>query len=278
MVILTLALGIGSTTVTSSVVNAVLLRPLSYHKSDRLVSIRVVESTTSLEQRASYPDFLDWQADSRTLELVGYSGIEAILTGAGEPQRLMAALTIGNVFALLGVDPMLGTTANAEGRNRPEPLVVLSYGMWRRSFNADPNVLGQHVTLNGLSHTVSAVMPPHFQFPIQPANPVDLWVPLERFNPALTARRGARLIDVIWRPRAPLTVDLLLLGGLGERCRATKGCGVRSLLKLSSLFGLIPLGIGMPGEGDEGRGYGQNREPESRKHCVAKRFLLSNQP
>ena len=188
--VMTLALGIGASTAVFSVVNAVLLGPLPYADSDRLVWLWSMDPQNPLKQRVSYPDFMDWKAESTTLDLVGYGRIETILTGSGEPQRLMADLTIGNLFTLLRAPPLLGTTAGAEGMERDEPLVILSHRLWRRSFNSDPDVVGRSITLNGLTHVVAAVMPADFQFPVEPTNPSDLWVPLERFNPALGRPAG----------------------------------------------------------------------------------------
>ena len=83
--VITLALGIGASTAVFSVVNAVLLHPLPYADSDRLVWLWSVDPENPLKQRVSYPDFLDWKAESTTLDLVGYGRIETILTGSGEP-------------------------------------------------------------------------------------------------------------------------------------------------------------------------------------------------
>ena len=90
---------------------------------------------------------------------------------------------------------------------RNEPLVILSHRLWSRSFNSDPDVAGRSITLNGLTHVVTAVMPVDFQFPVEPTNPSDLWVPLERFNPALAGQRGARWIEVVGRLRSGVTLD-----------------------------------------------------------------------
>jgi putative ABC transport system permease protein len=250
MLVTMLTLGIGASTTVFSVVNAVLLRPLPYRESDRLVWIWCANPRIPVKQRASYPDFLDWKAESRTLDLVGYSSIEAVLTGTGEPQRLMAELTIGNLFALLGVAPALGATVDAEGREREEPLVVLSDKLWRRSFNADRNVLGRRIVLNGLSHTVTAVMPPGFQFPVQPTNPVDLWVPLEQFNPNLKGQRNARLIEVVGRLRSQVTREQgqaeleVIASNLAAQYPATnRGLTVRLVPALEEVTGDVSRGL-----------------------------------
>lgn len=131
LIAITLALVIGAGTTVFSVVNAVLLQPLPYADSERLVWLWSVRSENPLKQRASYPDFVDWRAASRTLDLVGYGGIETVLTGAGEPERLHAELFVGDLFALLGVAPMLGPVSPEATRD--EPAVILGHALWRRS-------------------------------------------------------------------------------------------------------------------------------------------------
>ena len=248
--VMTLALGIGASTAVFSVVNAVLLGPLPYADSDRLVWLWSMDSQNPLKQRVSYPDFMDWKAESTTLDLVGYGRIETILTGSGEPQRLMADLTIGNLFSLLRAPPLLGTTAGAEGMERDEPLVILSHRLWRRSFNSDPDVVGRSITLNGLTHVVAAVMPADFQFPVEPTNPSDLWVPLERFNPALAGQRGARLIEVVGHLRSGVTLDRaqaemdLIASNLSTQYPDTNGnLGVRIVPAIDEVTGDVSHGL-----------------------------------
>ena len=199
VVVLTLAVGIGATTVMFAAIDGVLLRPLRYEESDRLVWVWSSDPAGIAKQRTSYPDLLDWQARTQTLELVGWGGYETSLTGTAEPLQLTAALTTGNLLGLLGVSPALGTTGRFEDDRPVEPFVVLSDGLWRRGFDQDPGVVGRTVVLNGLSYTVVGVMPPDFRFPIQASPPVDLWIPLVQFNPVLERQRGARLIEVIGR-------------------------------------------------------------------------------
>jgi predicted permease len=204
---LSLAFGIGGTTMIFTVVNAVLLRPLAYHDSDRIVWVWSERSSTGVTEPVSYPDFLDWKARSKTLDSwAAWGNYETILTGIGSPQRLQAALMMGSLFTLLGVPPMLGSTAAAENVDPRVPTVVLSHALWKRAFSADPSVIGRQVVLSGLSYTVIAVIPAGFRFPIQSTPQVDLWMPLARFNPALANKRDARLSDVLARvrPNVPL--------------------------------------------------------------------------
>jgi hypothetical protein len=107
------------------------------------------------KERASYPDFLDWKAQSKTLDSwVAWGGYETILTNAG-PQRLQAALMSGSLLTLLGVSPIAGSTAGAENVDPNLPTVVLSHAIWQKTFNSNPAVVGRQITLSGLSYTVS---------------------------------------------------------------------------------------------------------------------------
>jgi putative ABC transport system permease protein len=165
--VLTLALGIGAATAMFTVVNSILLSPLPYPDSDRLVWAWSTDADGLPQLRTSYPDLLDWQAQSRGVEFVGWGGYETSLTGAAGPTRLTAALTTGDLLGLLGVAPLLGTTGRFEHGQAQTPVVVLSHPLWQRSFDADPTVVGRSVTLNGSEYTVAGVMPAGFRFPIR---------------------------------------------------------------------------------------------------------------
>jgi putative ABC transport system permease protein len=198
LVTITLALTIGAGTAVFSIANAVLLRPLPFADSERLVWLKTVRDESPLEQRASFPDFRDWRAQTQTLDLVGHGGLETVLTGAGEPERLRAEMFVGDLFSLLGVGAELGTAVRDDSAG---PTAVLSHALWQRAFGADPDIVGNAITLDGSRYTVAAVMPAGFDYPIRAATRVDAWLPLERFNPALAERRNARLIDVLGRLR-----------------------------------------------------------------------------
>jgi predicted permease len=203
---ITLAFGIGLTTAVFSIVNGVLLRPLPFKDSDRLVWIWSMNDQGLLKQRASYPDFLDWRAESQSIDsFAGWNEYSPILTGLPQPEKVRGELFMGELFTLLGVNPILGTAEEAQKDQPGEPGVILSHHLWERAFNSDASALGKQIRLDGLAHTITAVMPPGFQFPLQPSNPVDLWVKVQRFNPALAGRRDARLIEVIARLKPNVT-------------------------------------------------------------------------
>ena len=163
--VLTLALGLGATTVIVSLVDHVVLRPLPYAHPERLVVVREVVG----ELRSVYPTmpanaghFLAMRRLCRACEGVAAVKRAAVtLTGDGDPQRLGAARVSANLFPLLGVRPALGRGFRDEeeqpGRDR---VVLLSDAAWRRQFGADPGVVGRAVTLNDAAFVVVGVLPP----------------------------------------------------------------------------------------------------------------------
>jgi predicted permease len=174
--VITLALGIGANTAIYSVVNAVLLRPLPYPDSDRLVRLREVGLDGS-DGPVSYLNFTDWRAQQTVFEHMGlYRGWTYNLTGTGEPRRLTAGHVAADVFAALGVQPVLGRVfTNNEDKPGGPPVVVLSHALWQNRFGGDPAIVNQTITLDGIAHTVLGVMPAGFEF----LGRVNLWAPVE---------------------------------------------------------------------------------------------------
>jgi putative ABC transport system permease protein len=173
--LLTLTLGIGANSAIFSVVNAVLLRPLPYEESERLVFIS--ERSPVLEGMSiAYPNYLDWREQNAVFDNIGvYRRVSFNLTGSGEPERLSGGEVSAELFGALRAKPVLGRVLLAED-DRPgaAPVVVLGYGLWQRRFGKSADVIGQAVTLNSKAHTVVGVMPPDFRFP----SGVDIWVPV----------------------------------------------------------------------------------------------------
>jgi len=172
---LTLALGIGANTAIFSVVNAVLLRPLPFAESERLVWLWDTTPNNSALP-ASLPDFLDWKAQNRSFEHLAafQSGNMFLDAGDGARETLVGQVT-PEMFALLRVSPTLGRPFSAEetlpGRSR---VAVLSHPLWKNRFGSDPNAIGRTVELSGAAYTVIGVMPAGFSFP----NQAELWRPL----------------------------------------------------------------------------------------------------
>jgi putative ABC transport system permease protein len=178
-VVLTLALGIGANTAIFSVVNAVLLRPLGYREPDRLVTIyHHYTGEPELEAPVSAPGFRDYRDKTRSFDAVAVeTGWQANLTGTGEPERVPASRVSGDWFRALGVAPQLGRTLlREEDEAGKHHVVVLSDGLWRRAFGADPRVVGRTIQLNGEPYQVVGVMPAGFKGPFYQR--ADLWRPL----------------------------------------------------------------------------------------------------
>ena len=188
--VLTLALGIGANTAIFSMVHGVLFKPLPYPESERLV--RLSEAGRDWTGGPiSYPNFMDWKAQQTSFEHFGlYRGANYTLTGVGEPLRISGGEIGAEVFAALGVPPLLGRVfSNDEDKAGGPRVVVLSYGFWQSRFAGDRAIIDQTITLNGKSSTVLGVMPQGFDFP----DNASLWTPVElSFSDELRRARGER--------------------------------------------------------------------------------------
>jgi putative ABC transport system permease protein len=176
VVVITLALGIGANTAIFSFVNAVILNPLPFPDSHRLVVINEVTSQ-GREMSVSLLNFQDWRARTKTFEDIGAVRFDSFnLIGIGSPQRLIGQEVTGNYFRILGVRPQLGRIfTEEEEKYGVEPTAVLiSDSLWRGAFGSDPNILGRKLNLGGYYFTVIGVMPARFEF----VRKSDLWAPL----------------------------------------------------------------------------------------------------
>jgi predicted permease len=186
--VLTLALGIGANTAIFSVANAVLLRPLNYKDSDRLVQLSHHYKKTNGEGDVSAIGYTHYRDNSKSFESIGAGNEWSVnLTGAGEPERLNGIVVTHNFFQTLGVEAAKGRVftpdENRPGRNR---VVVLTDSFWQRRFSADPDIVGKSITLNGEDYTVVGVMPPSFQFGRELGQTIDIYSPIA-FTPELMA-------------------------------------------------------------------------------------------
>jgi putative ABC transport system permease protein len=179
VVIVALALGIGANTAIFSVVNSVLLRPLPYHESDRLVFLNE-RSPVLDEMSISYPNFTDWRNQNQVFEKIGvYNRNSYNLTGYGEAERIPTGQVSADLFAALRVNAAIGRVfTNEEDKPGGTPVVVLSYGLWQRRFGGQMSILNQALTLNGKSYTVIGVMPQGYLYPSR----VEMWVPVGQLS------------------------------------------------------------------------------------------------
>src|SRR3954471_897194 len=150
--ILTLAIGIGANTAIFSVVNALLLKPLPYPDPDRLAVLWLRSPGINIPQdRPSPGQFTDVRTENRSFEEMSISqGRAGTLLTREEAQRVEGILTSSSLFHMLGAKPLYGRLLrpDEDAPGKP-PVVILSYGFWKRAFSADPNVIGTSITLNG---------------------------------------------------------------------------------------------------------------------------------
>ena len=198
---LSLALGIGATTVIFSVVHAVVIDPFPYRDPDTLMS--VVARGPANQSLGSYYEtdaFLEIAERSRIFDGVLASTIsDVIWSGAGDPERLRGNFVTTNTFGVMGVPPLIGRAiVPADGEPSAPPVVVLGHRFWQGRFGADPNVLGQRMTLNGTARTVVGVMPRRFMW-----RGADVYVPVVfRRGHAV---EGVRSVHLLGRLRPGIT-------------------------------------------------------------------------
>ncbi|MDX6576147.1 MAG: hypothetical protein QOE96_2100 [Blastocatellia bacterium] len=201
--LITLALGIGANTAIFSVVNAVLLRPLPYVEADRLFVPWGSRGDTKNHTVVSYPDFVDWQTQTKTLEQVAaYNSSGTLLReGDGDPELIYGAAVSADLFPMLKVTPVLGRPfTRADDQPKASPVIVLGYALWQRRFNADPNIVGRQIRIGSTSVTVLGVMPEGFRFPAR-ADKTEFLRPLAATIGERTERRNSYSLRVIARLR-----------------------------------------------------------------------------
>ena len=199
--IVALALAIGANTAIFSVVDGVLLRPLPYPDSARLVTINGSMPSLGRPRTAlSYPEYQDILRESKALtNVAAYERADANLAGtSGPPERTSVGFASATLFATLGVQPILGRSFSAEEeRAGSDDAAIIDYATWRDRFGSDANVVGRTVVLDNLPYRVIGVLPRGFQF----SGPCAVWIPLSTSQPA-THERGSHWLRVVGRTRA----------------------------------------------------------------------------
>src|SRR5690349_9698709 len=200
--VITMALGIGANTALFSVVNGVLLKSLPFKDADRVMGV--------LETNAKFPapgisssslNYRDWKEQNKSFEtLSARQPFTANLTSSDQPEKIQGEKITWDYFTTLGVAPLAGRTfTETEDRPGGDPVVLLSEGLWRRRFGADPGVVGQAIPINGQSATVIGIMPndyrPNFEF----------WMPLGLVFQ--NADRNLHNLQVVGRLAPNVTVE-----------------------------------------------------------------------
>ncbi|HEX5439003.1 MAG TPA: ABC transporter permease [Gemmatimonadaceae bacterium] len=209
-VVLSLALGIGAISAIFTVVERVVLRPLPYgHDGGALVMLwSRPEKEPSARDVISYPDFVDWVHQSRTIQwAAAFNGWGPALIGHGDPQYLRGASVTADFFRALGTPPLLGRTFRADEDVPGAPrVVVIGYPLWQRLFAGDPRVLGRTLTLSGNPYTVIGVMPPGFRDPQSfHRNTSEIWRPLA--SSGLPRTRLSHYLRAVARLRPGVSID-----------------------------------------------------------------------
>jgi predicted permease len=208
--ILTLALGIGANTAIFSVVNAILLKPLPYPNARRLA---IIWSQWGNETRgpASGPELIELRKRSQAYdEISGIWATSGTFTGTTEPEQVRLAFTTSNFLPLLAEKPELGRFfARGEDRGGAAPLMILTDGLWRRQFGANPAVIGQTARLNGNDFTIIGVLSPDFKllFPDGMGVMADVQVFIPFLDDLEKRERDTGFIRTIARLRKGVTVQ-----------------------------------------------------------------------
>jgi predicted permease len=193
--VLTLAIGIGANTAIFSVINTVLLHPLPFPDSQRIVLIWETDANRNVDRGIASPaEFLDWRDMNHSFqELSAWRIWYYNLTGAGEPEQVWGVHTSGNFFRLLGITPILGRDFVADEETPGhEQVVLLSYGLWQHRFGGDPSILGKSVQIDEKPFNVIGVLPKGFSL-FGTSRQLDLWMPFA-FDHAQLKRRDHSVI------------------------------------------------------------------------------------
>ncbi len=203
-----LAIGIGGNTAIFSLVDAMRARALPYKEPDRLVELWGNVMRANVERRGnSYPDFLDWRAQSRSFEnMAAFDNHTLTLKDGDEPERIVMESVSAAYFSLLGIDAAIGRTFGEDEDlvAKPTHVAVLSDGLWKRRFGSNPRIIGRQIALNTDTYTVIGVMPPGFKGITDTA---ELWAPFALYRPPDSmAERGNRGFGALGRLKPGVTL------------------------------------------------------------------------
>ena len=207
--LLTLALGIGATTLMFTVVNGVLLKPLPFPEPSRLVAVHGHSDNWNTqifgEQNLACPDFRDFERSTHSVALGGWLYDGGTVSAPGIPEYVDLRRASSQLFAVLGVTPFKGRFFRAdEDQPGAPPVAVLSYSFWQRRFGGDPSVVGSSMTLDAKSYTIVGITPAAFRM-VQ--DEPDVLTPLGQDNARFLQGRGPHPITTVARLRPGFTVE-----------------------------------------------------------------------
>ena len=202
--LLTLALGSGATTVMFTVVNGVLLKPLSYPEPDRLVALHGKVEQFGEPWGFSYPDFLDYQSQGRAVgPMAAWTYGGGTISGGAEAEYVDGRQISSELFSVLGVPLASGRAfLHDEDRRGAAPVAIISHSLWQRVYGGRPETIGESLTLEGKSYTIVGIAPAHFRLDGE----ADVFTPLgQNVEPRMQNRR-ANFIHVLARLASGVTL------------------------------------------------------------------------
>ena len=217
--VLITALAIGANTAVFSLVNAVLVSPLPFPHASQLVEVTGRRLDVERDP-ISLPDYLDLRDGNRSFAVLAAAFQWSANVTGGEAERLQGMRATSNLFTALGTQAALGRTLVSDDESgAARRVVVLSHGLWKRRFGADPNVLGLSIVLNGDAYSVVGVLPSAFVYPVRDA---DLVAPFPTSTDPRRTSRDLGFLRVIGRLRAGVTIEQARqdLDGIVARLRA----------------------------------------------------------
>jgi predicted permease len=204
--VITLALGIGATIATFSVVNVVLLRPFAFSHPEKLLWIYSQRSDNP-RTNFSLPEYCDYRDQTTSFEgLAGVASFNPSFVDSGPPERVQGVRMSASAFTMLAVRPLLGRTLIAEDdRNGARGVVLISYGLWSRRYARDPAVIGRPVNLNGETREIVGVLPTSFAFPNLDT---EIVVPLQPdADPRRNVRNSVNFLRMVGRLKPNVTAQ-----------------------------------------------------------------------
>jgi putative ABC transport system permease protein len=206
--VLTLALGIGANTAIFSVIDAVLLHPLSFPKPNELVAVwSHVARDNSEKETESIPDYVDLRDQSQTLQAVAaFTRTGAVLNRSEESRQLYGVAITSDIFPVLAIPPARGRPYTREDDNVDALVVVLTDYAWKTFFNSDPDIVGKQISLSWRLYTVLGVMPPGFRFPVE-GERADYLIPLHPLVPEHVNNRDSHFIRMVGRLKPGVTIQ-----------------------------------------------------------------------
>jgi putative ABC transport system permease protein len=239
-----LALGVGANTAMFSVVDAVILRSLPYAAPDQLVALWEENPADSLyHQQLSPVNFVDYRSLRQVFSdaAVWWQPQLNLKDASGEPVRVESIEASGNLFTVLGVQPLLGPGfTHPDKLQSTESEAVISHSLWKSRYGGDPAIIGKPIKLDGRPYSVVGVMPPGFQFPAK----TEVWQRLS-WDPAFHSRRAhfmeaiARLAPGVTLPRAQAELASLSTRLAVEHPDSNQGRTVRAIplsLEVQGIF------------------------------------------